>query len=508
MSDKLLRLASALKAPSGISAGAGEEVIEVSGPASTAATVYEKLRRTIDYQEEHLLRRNAILRMLKRFMGSDMPLEKMAANLLQELVWARYLPNKEVPTRFVSVLTPIINKYEPLLRAADEIGHDRDYLFTWILDVLSTEIEYAIAPPVGDEALVSYMYEEMRERIYWDPKIIISEEERDLKIYIAIHQTILKSNLATLRFRVLTLYYPDWPGASTAERVKEVAENVDAIIRTVDSQINHPVTNKLGLLLRRKAGVFHVVRDAIAENPDQLPNWLNEPEVLDREVTKALKKRTKIFRIRIRRTAIRAVIFLFLTKMLLALIIEVPYDFFIVKETHLTPLFINIFFHPLFLAFLSLTTSIPEKRNVVDYHGAVRALAVGADHDYLNIRMKREIFGTWSKVFAVVYSMIFLFTYGAIGVLLTRIGFNWLSITLFLFFLSLVTFFGIRIRSTVKDIVLSDVRKGIIGPIFDIFMLPIVRAGRWLSTRVAKINVFIYFFDFIIEAPLKVAVRF
>jgi hypothetical protein len=39
-------------------------------------------------------------------------------------------------------------------------------------------------------------------------------------------------------------------------------------------------------------------------------------------------------------------------------------------------------------------------------------------------------------------------------------------------------------------------------------LLPIVRAGAWLSIRVAKINVFIYFFDFILEAPLKVAIEF
>ena len=39
-------------------------------------------------------------------------------------------------------------------------------------------------------------------------------------------------------------------------------------------------------------------------------------------------------------------------------------------------------------------------------------------------------------------------------------------------------------------------------------MIPVVRAGRWLSENVSKINVFIYFFDFILEAPIKVAIRF
>lgn len=507
MSDRLLRLAASLKTPEGLQAQAGEEVIEVSAPASTAATLYEKVRLAVDYQEEHLLRRTAILRILKRFMGSDMPLESMAENLLQELVWAKYLPNKEVPIATIDQLKPIFLKYEPLLRASDESAAPEE-VFRWIMDVMSTEIEYAIAPPYGDEALVSYMYEEMRDRVDWDVNFPLSEQERDLKIYIAIHQTLLRSNLATMRFRVLTLYYPDWPGASTSTRIKEVADNLESIMATIDAEINHPVTAKLGLLIRRRTGVFHAIRDVIVQNPDEFPTLLADPDTLDREVGKALKKRTKRFRKVLNRTVIRSVIFLFITKMFLALLLEVPYDLLIVKEAHLFPLFVNILFPPFLLAFIGLTIVLPEKKNAANYHSAVRALVVGADHDLLNLRIKRQTFSAWSSIFGFFYALMFVFTYGIIAFALNRIYFNWLSITLFLFFLSLVTFFGVRIRTSTKDIVLSDARAGVIGTIFDIFTLPIVRAGRWMSLRVSKINVFIYFFDFIIEAPLKVAVKF
>ena len=71
-----------------------------------------------------------------------------------------------------------------------------------------------------------------------------------------------------------------------------------------------------------------------------------------------------------------------------------------------------------------------------------------------------------------------------------------------------MTFFGIRIRASTRDVVLSPQRRGVFGSIFDIIVLPIVHFGRWLSLKVSKINVFIYFFDFIIESPFKVAVRF
>ena len=74
MSDILKKLAPQLRTPSPFSQSAAEEMLEVSVPASSAATVYEKIRNTFDYQEDHLLRRNAILRILKRFAGADQDL--------------------------------------------------------------------------------------------------------------------------------------------------------------------------------------------------------------------------------------------------------------------------------------------------------------------------------------------------------------------------------------------------------------------------------------------------
>jgi len=85
--------------------------------------------------------------------------------------------------------------------------------------------------------------------------------------------------------------------------------------------------------------------------------------------------------------------------------------------------------------------------------------------------------------------------------------FNGVSIFFFLFFLSLVTFFGFKIRGTRRDLVMLEGGGGVGSAIFDIFFLPIVRAGRWLSMRAPKVNVLLFFFDFIIEAPFKAAIK-
>ena len=509
MYERLAKLTSGLAAPSVIVAKPGEETIEVSVPASTAAALYEKVRNTLDYQDEHLLRRNAIHRILKRYRGSGEPPDQMAASLLKELVWAKYLPNKTVPLSLSVGITTILRKYERLFSATEHSPDIRERLTSWLLDAASTEIEYTLAPPVSDESLASFMYEEMRGRIDWDPRLDGKPEEHDLRLYIAIHKTLLKSNIPTLRFRVLTLYYPAWAGAETPDTlIDQIAHSLPAVITMIDREIAHPMTERLSRLLRRRAGIFRVLRDALEQHKTKTAELLTDPMVLDNAVSTALHHRTEVFKVRLRRTVVRAVAFLFITKMLLALIIEVPYDLLFHSDVPIYPLLVNVFFHPFFLALISLTVSIPEKKNTEDVISAVRALAVGADHPLLHLRIKHEVRGTWTDVFAFLYVILFLAVYTAIGFVLSTLGFHWLSIALFLFFLSLVTFFGIRIRSSARDVVASDARSGIIGTAFDILMLPIVRAGAWLSSRVAKINVFIYFFDFIIEGPLKVAIEF
>ena len=45
------------------------------------------------------------------------------------------------------------------------------------------------------------------------------------------------------------------------------------------------------------------------------------------------------------------------------------------------------------------------------------------------------------------------------------------------------------------------------SPLFDMFFLPIIRVGRWISLRAPRVNIFLFFFDFIIEAPFKAAIK-
>jgi hypothetical protein len=124
---------------------------------------------------------------------------------------------------------------------------------------------------------------------------------------------------------------------------------------------------------------------------------------------------------------------------------------------------------------------------------------------YIREPRKRNWFTRSS--FNLIYLITFLVPFVLIIYFLKKINFSILSILLFLAFLSIVSFFGVRIRKSARELVILKKREKIIGELFDFVTLPFIRLGRWLSLNFSKINIFIFIFDFLIEAPLKIILQ-
>jgi hypothetical protein len=483
------------------------EAIAVSETISTAASVYELVRNALEYDEEHLLRRNAIRRILKRRLDETTP-DVLGGDLLRELIWARYLPNKRVSETQIFVASNILYKYEPLFEAA-KLSSDRHHLHQWLLDMLSTELEYLLSPHIVDESVASVAYQELKSRIKWVGKTV-AEEDRDLQLYTAVHRAVLKSNVPTLRFRLFTLYYPDWvTSAPDSALVREVATGLPKIVESIEGQLRHPGADPLYRLVRHHAIVFHLLRDVCSDDPDAFAHMIetrNEKE-MDHAIAKAAKNRYNKFRGRLRRMVIRAVSFLFLTKMVLAFIIELPYETLVLGASSRMPLLVNILFHPLLLAVIGLSARIPEEKNTKKIIEEVHAL-FGWGEDFVVVAKFRRPWtrGTLGIIFKLLYAAFFALSIGVIVSVLRTFDFNALSIGLFVFFLTLVTFFGLKIRNSKREVVIVETGGGVLGTIADVLFLPIISTGRWISLRAPRVNIFLFFFDFIIEAPFKAAI--
>jgi hypothetical protein len=486
-----------------------EDVIKVSDTVSVAVSVYETIRNTLEYDEEHLLRRNAIRRILKRRL-SEVDSKKNSSKLLRELIWSKYLPNNKVPLKMIDTVANIFEKYHQMFLSLDENSKQDKEHYEWLLDVLSSEIETVLGPPCVDEALASYAYQALKKRVTWSTNTI-KEADQDLQLYIAVHRAVLKSNRATLRYRVLTLYYPKWRNAKAGDAVvKEVVMNMKKVITSVDDQIYHPSSDGVFRFVRRHAVVFRLISDISRDNPEAMSAAIQSKDTssIDSAITAAAKDRYKTFRTKLTRTVLRATFFLLFTKSVLAILVEYPFELFVLQTTDYLPLAINILFPPLLLALIGLTVRIPKKKNNAKIIEEVHSL-FGLREDFALVYKQQR---PWSRgllkfIFNLLYVVVFLFVLSLLVYGLRSIHFNVLSIIFFTFFLSLVAYFGIRIRNTRRELVLVDGKRSLMWVLGDVMFLPMIRAGRWLAMRAPKVNIFLFFFDFIIEAPFKATIE-
>ena len=85
--------------------------IHVSQTVSLVALIYEKIRNAIEYREDHLIRRAAIERIIKRRLMLNPEGRGEAENVLREVLWARYFSNGSLGGQDLVKIQVIIDKY-------------------------------------------------------------------------------------------------------------------------------------------------------------------------------------------------------------------------------------------------------------------------------------------------------------------------------------------------------------------------------------------------------------
>lgn len=511
INEAIVRLAQIYEGPYGTEIYQGAEPrINLNYLASKMALFYEKLRYSVDYKEEHLLRRSAIERIIKRIilLNRKNP-HTIAETLLHELIRAQYLPNDTIPEDKTHDIAIIINKYLKLydqLELRYQKERAKTYLKT-IWEMMAAEIEESLIPPIREDALVETLYKIIK------PKIDLrnfpaSEKERNIQLYLAIHRNIIKSDNTLLTYYLFKFYFPGWRTADE-ELINKVAESFPYLIKAINYQLKHPLADIFLRKLHNYCSYFIILNDVLAENRHQLKKVLSTPKLLEEEINKACEKRYAQARKKLRRGAVRAVIYIFVTKVLIATAIELPYDMLILNHINYTALGANILFHPLLMAAIILTTRVPKQDNTEKIIQGIKKIVYGEELPPLVIKFKKSAqlgSATWLTI-NIFYLLMYTLTFGILIAILKRFGFNILSGFMFVLFLTLISFFGIRLRLAARELNVLKKKENIISFLFDLVSLPIIRAGRFISLNSKRINVFIFILDFIIETPYKFLVN-
>ena len=119
--------------------------------------------------------------------------------------------------------------------------------------------------------------------------------------------------------------------------------------------------------------------------------------------------------------------------------------------------------------------------------------------------LESHSFAYW--IFTALYTIFFVGVFGFIYFILNEIGFTFFSKIIFVFFLTIIAFFAYRIVQVAKVYSWKGVGKERSG-LTDIIYLPILSIGSRLSRGLTKLNFLAFAFDFILEAPFKIILRF
>ncbi len=467
---------------------------------------YEKLRNAIDYQDDHLLRERAILRNLQRTMTLANRSGKVIARpLVYDLIRAGYLPNNTLPESIIGEAERVIDRY---IRLIDIIGHYKEKeekveIFNFLVEMLAIELDDLFVDKSVDDALVECMYQAVSKDIIVEGNY--SEVEKKVQLYIAILRSLIKADAARIHFYLWQLYLPNWHKANEEDLIR-IAQQIDSLRNQILSQLSHPLNQMYMRVLRKYNVIFLIIRDIISEDPDAALEIWKDPVLLEEKVREAAKKRYRRSKIKLRRSIVRSIIYLFITKMTLAIILEFPLDLLLERSVNYFSLGVNVVFPPFLMFTIGMFIRVPGQKNTDKIVQGIKEISYQLEERRVIHKIKkpfrRSVF--MSRAFAVMYLILFSLIFGLIIYGLHRLGFNIASIVIFIFFMCLVSFFGIRISQSARELHIIERKDNLFTFLKDFITLPIIQFGRWLSLNLSRVNFFVILFDFVIEAPFKV----
>lgn len=482
------------------------ETITVNDIVSKASFFYEKIRSALDYSEEHLLRKNAISRILSRRLFFQKKTKEVAESLILELIRARYLPNKTLPESLIGEVAKIIEKYHRLLNTIEKqhSARERQRRLKWVMGIAASEIEAELASPHKEEAIADHMYEIFLRNYPRD----LPKDSRDpfyVMLYTAIQMSLLKADKSLITYRLFLKNFPEWKTAKT-DYINHVAKNIGPIIETFDTYFKHKKTEELTRWAKKYTIIFIILRDLLEKHGEDFADLLNSKDRVEKEIKKVYDERLTTVRKKIRRGAVRSIIYIFFTKMLVALLLEIPYDRYVHDEINMLPLQINIGFPPLLMLFMGITIRFPKKENLEKIKSTLLNIIYDDKISLLPPKKDRKQ-GVVFFLLQILYLLSYGVSYGLIIYGLWYLGFNMFSGFLFVLFLSLASFLGFRLRQAVKEISFVERRDNIITTFIGFLTTPFLRVGNWISRKFSRINVFIFILDVLIEAPFQLIVE-
>lgn len=474
--------------------------ISVDPVVAEVASFYEKIRNAMEYQEEEVVFRVAIERILKRklLLGSNG--FKIAEPLVRELAWAKYFPDKTIPEALVETIANKINLYIKLYEEAPKIYDlNKNILHEWIIDVMSSDIALTINPNKNIQIVSSLAYHIFQEKIEAGEE---TEENVNALVFISIRRALAKEDKPFLRYHLFSQYFGDFE----KETFEQVLANFSDGYHKIEQTFSHALNEQIYTYVRKHSTPFIILKKLLDQYKDQTGIILKNPEQLTALITKICEEAYKDIHKRVRTAIVRSIIFLLATKAIFAFLIEGSIEGRLFGHVSWGFLTVTILTPP-FLMFLSIFfISVPDENNTKVILDKLKTIL----YDPEISEIEEVSFSTHIKkapFLNTVFITLWFFVFGAgiwgIVSVLNIFNINFISQIVFIFFLIIVSFLMFRINQSSKAYNAYEDNNGFLSVLFYFAFMPFVLLGKRLTVSFSKINIFLLLFDFIIETPFK-----
>lgn len=482
-----------------------ERRLTVNPVVSKVASWYEKLRNSMEYHEEEVILRAAIERVLKRRLLLGGNAQTASEPLVRELIWGGYLKDDEVPESHVIQVEKIIDLYLTLrLEILGNKTAPEAVINEWTYQLMSSAVEHALNPNPQRQAIASFMFQVLRDDITITDE---SEETKDAQVYIAIRRAYARDDMAFLRYHLFLQYF----GELNHENVKTIAKDFGKGNEEINKQLKYPKREKIYAYVKKRTAVFLILEDLLLKYKGHIRQLAQNEEELRKAVFEECEIRYKGVANKVRTAIIRSVLFILLTKVVFGFAVEGTYERIVYGEILWNSLLINIAIPPLLMIIVSFFIRTPGKDNSEKIFNFIDRLLFDPEPRLgtpmqLSTRQssKQPLLNT---VFTILWLIAFVVSFGGIAYVLTKLQFNIVSQAIFIFFLAIVSFMTYRISLIAKTYSVGT-KQTLLTPFIDFFFVPVVQVGRKLTQGISQINILLFVFDFLIDAPFKAIFAF
>lgn len=466
---------------------------------SELARLYEKVRNAMDYREEGSIRRAAIERILRRRLRLTKSGQKVGEPLLRELVWAHYFPIEEAREDVILKISELIDFYLKLREELSKTRRVHKEVETWIYQFMSSDIDSLLSRGREKETLCNFIFHILKKSIIISDD---SEQTRDIQVYIAIRKSFANEDLAFLRFHLFRQFF----GSVNTGNLPKIVADFENAYKTINYQLNYPLKDRIFAFIKRQIPPFLILNDLLKIKEAGFENLITDKTEFKNAVENLCLARYQSIKSRVRRVIIRSIIFILFTKFIFAASIESLYENFMYGRVLWNSIAINVAIPPLLMFVTGLFIKLPDKKNTAIIYERLDQILFEENTEFnqpLYLQLKTKSSNSFLFIsFIILWLLAFIVSFGLIILILSKLHFNIVSQVIFVFFLAIVSFFAYK-TSQIAHIYTVKKKEGFLSPFIDFFFMPIVRVGRELTEGISQINIFLFFFDFFIEAPFK-----